>query len=354
MQMIHRRGGKLPESEIQDGTKANVIRPPSPRETWPPIVLIVVFLSVSFLVWLEFRQSASTTRLLKPILSSSTKPDNERVISKSILPHEDEKPTLFKEQIIACMPTVSRQGVEYISNAVKSWRLATNGSESIRRLAIFDMDVNTTHQSHPYPTWLHRVFESPGAQLPSWLEIHQRAGKPVEPRVQTLGDSTSRIAWRSKEAQDYAQVLDRCLQLAAGDYVVVVQDDVLFTRGMRQVVDWSNSMLVEQVGKDERGRDRIKRVCGGSLFDIPREEHKGVDGHELDSLNMVARIWRIDYAHKVVRYINANFDEAPVDWLVDRLCKGTKRVTRVMEPNAVRHRGAISSYADNKREGLLT
>lgn len=282
--------------------------------------------------------------------------DNESAISKGRLSASDDKGShLHGEHLLACMPTVTRKNVEYVSNAVKSWRLAANSSIGLRRLVVIDMDISSsdTHKNER-PEWLRAVFENKDASLPSWLVILRREGMPQAARKVTLGDSPVRIAWRSKEAQDYAQTLSRCAELAQGRYVLIVQDDVLFTSALTDVVQWADDAFVQREYIDVEGRSRSRRVCSLSLFDVAAEENYGKDLHTMDSSNMVARIWRTEDVERVVGYISRHFDEAPVDWLVDNMCRIRRRITLVKEPNAVRHRGAISSFVENNRGGLLT
>lgn len=172
------------------------------------------------------------------------------------------------------------------------------------------------------------------------------------PQKQTLGDTLERVQWRSKEVLDYAQVLRRCAHMATGEYILIAQDDVLFTPEINNVLDWANRVLVDGV-REVDGRRKMVRVCCGSLFDLPGTR-TGEDGHVLDSSNMVARLWRVDAVERVVQYLEERYDEAPVDWLVDWMCKGRRRVTLVMEPNPVKHRGKVSSFAGNQRDGMLT
>lgn len=287
------------------------------------------------------------------LLSLNTATDDEFSITHGRLVHEDSIPPSFGEQLVACMPTVSRDGVEYVSNAVKSWRLATNRSTVMRRLIVFNMDENQSDDPNIRPAWVNKVFNVPG-KVPSWLSLVRRERALQRPRKQTHGDSSERISWRSKEAQDYAEVIQRCAEMAPVRYTLIVQDDVLFTPGFQNVVQWADAMLQEREYVDEKGRTRKQRICSGSLFDVASSEHSGLDAHTLDSSNMVARLWPAEMVPRVARYISLNFDEAPVDWLADDLCRLSRRVTLVMEPNVVRHRGAVSSFAENKREGLLT
>lgn len=288
--------------------------------------------------------------------STFTLPDNEPAILEGRLPASDKQESLsHTERLLACMPTVTRKNVEYVSNAVKSWRLATNLSIGLGRLVVIDMDVPSIEiRKKEHPEWLEAVLGNKDSSLPSWLIILKREGVPQTARKVTLGDSLSRITWRSKEAQDYAQVLSRCAKYSRGQYVLIVQDDVLFTTSMKDVVQWADSAFVPHEYIDSKGHNKVRRVCSLSLFDVPKEENYGKDLHMLDSSNMVARIWRTEDVERVVSYISRHFDEAPVDWLVDDMCKIRRRVTLVKEPNAVRHRGVISSFAENDRRGLLT
>lgn len=288
--------------------------------------------------------------------STFTSPDNEPAISEGRLPASDKQESRSNtEHLLACMPTVTRENVEYVSNAVKSWRLATNSSIGLGRLVVINMDVPSSEiRKNEHPEWLEAVFGNKDVSLPSWLITLEREGAPQTARKVTLGDSLSRIAWRSKEAQDYAQVLSRCAKYAQGQYVLIVQDDVLFTSALKDVVQWADSAFVRHEYTDSRGYNKVRRVCSLSLFDVPKKENYGKDLHTLDSSNMVARIWRTEDVERVVSYISRRFDDAPVDWLVDDMCKIRRRVTLVKEPNPVRHRGAISSFAGNDRRGLLT
>lgn len=294
----------------------------------------------------------------RPVLLSRTvSPTDEAAISAGILAVEDVVPPSFAERAVVCMPTVQRRAgaVEYVSNAVKSWRLATNSSTVMRRLVVFDMNVPI--QVGRLPSWVDAVFGRRGRRrkLPSWLTVLTReSGDMTAPRQFLHGDSEERVKWRSKEALDYAEVLRRCAGLTDAAYVIVVQDDVLFTERVNEVADWCDVHMVDRMVTDEEsGRRRMMRVCSVSLFDLPGTR-TGVDAHSLDSSNMVARVWKKDRVPAMVKYFVSNFDEAPVDWLADRTCRSQRRKTLVMEPNPVRHRGRVSSFEQNDRDGLLT
>lgn len=288
-------------------------------------------------------------RDMSVLRSGEVAADAEDWLGKGRIPWEDAEPAAFVEGAVACMPSVRRVGAEYVSNAVKSWRLATNGSVDVRRLVVFDMDVEPGRSD-----WLSRVFDRWDGRLPSWLAVEKRELTAVlEPRKLTHGDSEERVRWRSKEALDYAEVLRRCGELAGGAYVVVVQDDVLFTDQMKNVVAWSAAHMRDYYETHKRtGREVRRKVCGASLADLAMPGAE--DAHVLESSQMWARVWDSASVAPLARYIAANFDESPVDWLADARCKKLNRRTIVMEPNPVRHRGAVSSFEPNKRSHTLT
>lgn len=355
MQLTHRRREKPADKPKKPRAPSSETR--VPRCQILKASLLLLFAIAIALVLARWRKHANHANVGETILwLDGTAPDDELAITAGVLSREDAVPPRYDEQVMACMPTVRRIGVEYVSNAVKSWRLATNGSIALRHLAVFDMDESASSSHRPH--WLHRVFvNETGADadgLPSWLSVHAREGAVRAPLRHTLGDSDARVAWRAKEAQDYAQVLRRCGALASGAYLLVVQDDVLFTAGMADVAGWAERTLVVRESTDMRGRRQTQRVCGGALFDLASGNVTKEDGHLLQSSNMVARLWRLDFLHRLAQFVDANFDDAPVDWLTDRLCKNSRRATRVMQPNPVRHRGAVSSFADNHRKDTLT
>lgn len=320
---------------------------PADLSTRKCIFPVVPFLGFVLLLLLKSRSNSYAGN----VLSSSSPSDDEVAISSAILPTEDYIPADFSARGVACMPTVTRtrdgRHVEYVSNAVKSWRLATNGSLDLRQLTVFDMDEHPTAE----PLWLRKVFQSGFRDLPTWLKLEVRVGQLVQPRKLTLGDDEKRVHWRSKEAMDYSEVLERCAEGTDVEYIIIVQDDVLFRLEMRHVLHWCDEHLQDTFVTNANGRPKLVRKCSASLFDLTGREQ---DAHELRSSNMVARVWRRDMVGSMVRYFRANFDEAPVDWLADRRCKKQRRRTVVMEPNPVRHRGSVSSFAANKRGGTIT
>lgn len=333
----------------------------SRRPAVPVVAAAALFSVVIPLALLSLRSFPVFPSVLHP----DAPPDLEALLSRSVLPPDDDIPVHnLSDHMLACMPTVHRRGVEYVSNAVKSWRVATKSAPALHRLVVFDMrDPRSTRPPfwHPHARWQHRVLSAPfpsslrrDPPSPSWLSVLRRDAPLRMPRKLTLGDSAARVAWRAKEAQDYAHVLERCAALATGEFFLVVQDDVLFTRGISASREWAAVHLREVPPHSGGG---VRRACSGSLFDLAQATSTGtrpLDGHALQASNLVARVWRKSDVPRVARYLAENFDEAPVDWLVDRLCKRRRWLTPVMEPNPVRHRGSVSSFAENKRQGTLT
>lgn len=257
--------------------------------------------------------------------------------------------TAHPERLLVCMPTVARAGgAEYVSNAVKSWALAA--PRAAPRLAVFEMDADAAVRAAHRSAWMSKVGVAPPG-----LVVRERGSEEVvEPVRRTHGDDEARVRWRSKEALDYAEVLERCAEMAEGRYVAVVQDDVLFTAGFRGVVDWLD-VLHGIVGE---------RWCSASLFDLPTQPWQwrwfGADmrARELQSSNMVARVWDLSDDRKAisgfVAYVRRQFDSSPVDWLAGSWCKKKRRRTWTSLPNLVRHRGMVSSFEENSRKDTLT
>lgn len=253
--------------------------------------------------------------------------------------------------LITCMPTVTRGNgsVEYVSNAAKSWWLAHAGNPP--PLRVYEMDAGP--EGPTAPSWLSSVG-SRGPPETGWLRTRRLTAQARSPRRLTHGDSAERVAWRSKEAQDYASVLRHCVAAAAlaGDSeVLVVQDDVLFTPAFPKATEWARGVLVDgaRTRVNAQGVRRPERVCSASLFDIT-----GKGTEKLTSSNLVARVWRIEEALRVADYVENRFDHAPVDWLTDHWCRKHHGIVAVLRPNPVRHRGQVSSFSGNEREGTLT
>jgi N-Acetylglucosaminyltransferase-IV (GnT-IV) conserved region len=300
-----------------------------------------------------------------------------------------------KEELLICMPTVTRRdGVEYVSNAVKSWWVASRGSSSsssLQRLIVFGMDADPATAAAHQRLWQGRVFsdaEAAGRRhwSSSWLIAASRRSSSLQttPRRRTHGDSEARVRWRSKEVLDYAEVLERCAELAGGRYVAVVQDDVLFAPAMAHVArvldDNDTSALRTRTRRQQRrpggasvetgddGRAARRRRhqppwCAASLFDLGGGGGGGEGGKvrfkRLEVSNMVARVYATEdddgqEVSRFVGYLRAHFDASPVDWLADSYCAGRRRVTYALHPNPVRHRGAVSSFAENRRDGMVT
>jgi hypothetical protein len=267
-------------------------------------------------------------------------------------------------ELMICMPTVARRdGVEYISNAVKSWAVMSSNSRLASRIAVFGMDTDNEIATSHKEAWVSRVFASP-KNVPSaaWLTLEMRASAGTkQPRKRTHGDSDARIEWRSKEAMDYVEVLERCNELAEGRYLAIVQDDVLFTPAMADVVTTLDEIMRDNKGTTVANKERW---CSASLFDISRNEirsgGKSWYRHRVEKLetsNMVARVYARDdqtELRRFVRFVRQHFDESPIDWLADTFCRRRRSFTYVLHPNPVRHRGVVSSFADNDRTGTVT
>ncbi len=111
----NRARSKSPAREPRPATRAT----PQHRKTNPLprlITLCILFFAVARVVLV----------LTKPSFGA---PDDELYISRLRLPDDPASPTPDFDSLLVCMPTVSRPGrAEYVSNAVKSFRVATSSS----------------------------------------------------------------------------------------------------------------------------------------------------------------------------------------------------------------------------------
>lgn len=245
---------------------------------------------------------------------------------------------------VACMPTVARANgsVEYVSNAAKSWWLAHAGDPP--PLRVFEMDAGPDGPTAP----------EHGPPDTGWLRTRRLAGAWLVPRQQLPGVSAERIAWRSKQTQDYASVLRSCAAAAtdagAGE-VLILEDDVLFRPAFASAGEWARRMLADgaRTHIDKEGVRRNVRVCSVSLFDL-----SGRGMQRLRSRDNVARVWRVGDALSVADYVENHYTHAPVDWLTDDWCRKRRAIAAVLRPNPVRHRGLVSSFRPNARNQTLT
>lgn len=349
---------------------------------WARSSILIVSICLPFLLYLftnwnaldkQFKFRISGLKQAAVFCDSS---DDEDFISTLRFSRDDsvQRAPFEPERMLSCVPTVARpNNIEYASNTVKSWRVATMNNSYMGRMIVFEMDVDERSRDTHQKLWLSRVFNAdPFSSNSSWLEVrHRRSDFIRAPRKRTHGDSVERVSWRSKEALDYAEVLERCASLTDGDYIAIFQDDVLFAPHVDKLLDQLDAVMLtpstaaaeNQLRSSHAGNDGI--WCGASLFDVNEQENEVAKSSSSSfyffpqrSSNMVARVYSLrdggKFVSRLVKFIRRRFDESPVDWLVDQFCAHQGYTTYVLRPLAVRHRGAVSSLKGNKREGLLT
>lgn len=306
---------------------------------------LVPLLAIGLLIYSSLGLATSPTgRLTRKTLPAS---DDEAAVKRFRVPFaRNHAPA---KGPVACMPTVARANgsVEYISNAAKSWWLAHAGNPP--PLRVFEMDPGPVGPIAP--AWLSAVGKR-GPPETGWLRTQRLAGASRVPRRARPGEFAERVAWRSKEAQDYAAVLRACVVTAvaagAGE-VLIVEDDVLFTRSFARAGDWARRMLSDggRTRVDGRGVRRKVRVCSASLFEL-----RGKESQRLTST--VARVWRAEDGLSVADYVGNHHTHAPVDVLVNDWCRKRRAFIALLRPNPVRHRGRVSSFSSLERGGTLT
>lgn len=265
---------------------------------------------------------------------------------------------------LACMPTVTRANgsVEYVSNAVKSWYLVhkRSGKRRIPPLVVYDMNSINSNNNN----WASKIGDPSTMENEPWFSIVRLNLTHVNPTRHTLGDNPQRVRWRTKEARDYAGVLRDCARRATNmyssaaseNYVLMVQDDVLFRRDAASSHLWAQRIMndSQRTRVTYSGKTVHQKVCSASLWENASHNSDGEEEEEMKGSNLVARYWRIDDVENIAAYIERHFDDAPVDWLADRWCRKRRGVVPCKRPNPVRHRGKVSSFAENKRDDLLS
>mmetsp|Transcript_14349 Transcript_14349/g.36663 ORF Transcript_14349/g.36663 Transcript_14349/m.36663 type:complete len:378 (+) Transcript_14349:3-1136(+) len=242
----------------------------------------------------------------------------------------------------ACMPSVARPGgASYVAATVRSFLEKTAASESITKLVVFNMDEDPAR---------HAELNDLARELAGHPRVEFRMNRTTEvvaPRKQTHGDSLERVRWRSKEAMDYSDVLERCLEESDTDFVIMLQDDLDFDEDFATSLEWLDVNLLQN--KQFSGT-----WCTVSLFDPEFvHEKKGRRPYlrKLKNSNMQARVFSRLGGAAFASFIKSYFDESPVDWLCDHFCKAVKRITWVKVPLVVQHVGSVSSFEGNRQRG---
>ena len=147
----------------------------------------------------------------------------------------------------------------------------------------------------------------------------------ARPLKRNYGDSLDRVRWRSKETLDMVALLRHAA--ATAEWVLFVEDDAVALPGLE---GWVNRF----VASAEAG----EAALGFASLYTQGAAREG-DGQVFRySAGTVALLFPAARVSDVTRYLVAQFDEKPPDWLLaDYLYAGpTKSVARVASPETVR------------------
>jgi hypothetical protein len=163
-----------------------------------------------------------------------------------------------------------------------------------------------------------------------------------EPYRSTLNDTMDRMRWRTREVQDYAFGLRTCLEVAApgAEFITVVQDDIAFSAsGMSDLEAWLDA-----------AQERPDRWLAASLWD----QYQMADGFPHMHDGAVAKVFQIPYVEALANYLDAHWDELPVDLLMwqfaDKRNPWEAQFSFIVRvPNPVEHCGRQSSFPGQVR-----
>eukprot|EP00871_Galdieria_phlegrea_P004165 jgi/Galph1/474/GphlegSOOS_G5268.1 len=230
----------------------------------------------------------------------------------------------FHPFCVICVPTVKRpKAVDYVPLLIESFlRICTSYQQLekfVHHLFIYQLDDTSTHYTS--------------------LKKHSEALKVCKKKIHFVRrpschinySTSSYYHWRCKEALDYAKLLQFCDKVADPfvNFLLVLQDDTVLTADFASLPFW----LDEQMK-----RAKWLRACSISLYD----KRQRVDSGPLLSNNAVARIYPRYLVGNLSRFIKHYYREEPVDWLIERYCRGCRLSTFVKIPNPVVHIGNIS------------
>eukprot|EP00762_Andalucia_godoyi_P004420 ANDGO_08142.mRNA.1 hypothetical protein Gasu_37920 len=260
-----------------------------------------------------------------------------------------------------CILSAPRHSVEYLSATIRSFIKAasdvyplyvfvtdphagvTNSMVDIDEMcaaASASSEATTTAAAPSSASSTSSTTTSPYATPPIVFYTRSDAARPVlKPVKKTLGDSDERIAWRSKEAQDYAFALQTCELFGSDEhqFVTIVQDDVHFSRkGMHSL----------ETSLQEHAEKNGEKWLAVSLWD----QHQSISFGPTRMDGAVAKTYNAVYAPLLYEYIYARYDESPVDWQISNFAKEHDASITVRTPNPVEHMGKASSLKGQMRD----
>jgi hypothetical protein len=201
---------------------------------------------------------------------------------------------------------------------------------TVDHIAVYDADAEST-RSFP---WAHTIVQGPARHIDVLVQSAKRDFLRDKHR-----DPLTRIAWRSKNALDYAYALEYAYeQRHRYAYALVLEDDAWFAhdfaRRLAQLVHSNGSRASEEPPST------WWTLFHSQTFDT-RSRYADGDSFEFKACTQ-AMLYPTASLRPFVAFVKANYREDPFDWLVRNYQYDTHQRIQVAIPSMVQHVGAAS------------
>lgn len=243
-------------------------------------------------------------------------------------------------QIVMGLTTVSRTKHNYVHETLLS--LLENMNDSEREKAIILLWNGNS------PTSEHKELVSALGNDPILVRAQEKGilvvtGRETPypqlsgPLKQNFGDSMQRIMWRSKQALDFASVMEYAVELQKDfsnpiPFYLQLEDDIIASPGFV-------TRILNRVHEYEGSGTSWSMLS----FYCP---HPIADGHRLEAgqfYGFIGQLFRMTDLPSIANYFTVNFDDRPVDWLMKDYIVERKGRILVHSPSLFQHVGHHSS-----------
>ena len=214
------------------------------------------------------------------------------------------------------LPTFEREGVIYLYTTLDS--LLLNASKSIEnyiKIVILLADTKPRKKIQllkQLENKYSRYLEQGSVQV---IQIPAKAYPPLHGIYRTLGDSQDRMYWRSKQAIDFAFLMQYCQHFSP--YYLQLEDDVIAIRNY-----------------DVHIRNFVMKMEGSNWFNL-----------DFTNLGFIGKFYRSETLAKQARFFRVFYSALPVDFLLHayRALLGNDDSRNTYDMNIFEHIGHESS-----------
>jgi hypothetical protein len=319
-------------------TKMNLKSPNNSTSFTPrlSLALVIVFLIMAAEIVLIYKSLSVQPIVRKPIDETPPKVKPTLVIEQfkdDIIPMEEKMESsvafLKNKKFVIGIPTSYRQQ-NYLEQTLSS--IISNTHPNVLKLikiVILNCHIPATDNKNleviqnKYNSLIKRNI----VVLESMEKTHWQLNQTLR---QTWNDSMERVIWRSKQALDFAYLMEKGYDIA--DYFMLIEDDVIV----------SNNFIVEIIWWTEKYFGDESKWTLLSFYSS--HDHKDKQIYALaDFFGTIGQLYKKKDLLPISTYIKTNFNESPVDWLLrDYLIKAGAKVFS-HKPDLFQHTGKVST-----------